>query len=106
MEVQEFVLSVKRAVEEHAEQARLIPPHRLLLQLLASISNGPAMAVPGDKFYFNGVEFDDRPWFCHHHERTTAILLPDTPQEWVLTLASYHFGWQETLSHWPRETDG
>ena len=38
LEVQEFVL--KRAIEEHVKQGRLIPPHTLLLQMLASISKG------------------------------------------------------------------
>ena len=85
------MLSVKRAVEDHAGRGRSIPPHTLLLQLLNSISDGPASAVPGNKFYFCGVEFDDCAWFCHHFQRTTAFLPPDVPQEDVLTLAAYHY---------------
>ena len=66
LEVQEFELSVKRAVEDHAWRGRSILPHTLLLQLLNSISDGPATAVSSNKFYFCGVELDDYAWFHHH----------------------------------------
>ena len=63
----------------------------LLLQLLNSISDGPATAIHGNKFYFCGVEFDDCARFRHHLQQTTDVLLPDVSQESVLTLAAYHF---------------
>ena len=80
LEVQEFVLSVKRAVKDHAGRGRSIPPHTLLLQFLNSISDGPVTAVPpGNKFYFCGGEFDDCAWFRHHLRRTTDVLPPGVP---------------------------
>ena len=91
LEVQEFVLLVKRAMEDLAGRGRSILPHALLLQLLNSISDGPATAVPGNKFYFCGVEFDDCAWFRHHLQRTRDVLPPDISQEDVLTLVAYHF---------------
>ena len=91
LECQEFVLSVKRAIENHAARCRLIPPHTLLLELLKSISDGPATAVLDNKFYFCGVQFDDCAWFRYHLRRTTDVLPPGVPQADVLTLAAYHY---------------
>ena len=51
----------------------------LLLQLLNSISDGPATAIHGNNK------------FRHHLQQTTDVLLPDVSQESVLTLAAYHF---------------
>ena len=47
LEVQEFVLLVKRAMKYLAGRGRSILPHTLLLQLLNSISDGPPRLSPG-----------------------------------------------------------
>ena len=62
-------------------------PHALLLELLASISDGPPIHIEG----VSGVEFQDSSWFEYHREGTAAVPPPGTAEESVLTLAVYHY---------------
>ena len=68
-------------------QTRLMEPHALLLELLASISDGPPIHIEG----VSGVEFQESAWFEYHREGTAAVPPLGTPEESVLTLAVYHY---------------
>ena len=65
-------------------QTRLIEPHALL-ELLASISDGPPICVEG----VSGVEFQDSAWLSITRKGTAAVLPPGTPH-YLMSIGKRH----------------
>ena len=70
-------------------------PHALLLELLASISDGPPIRIEG----VSGVEFQDSAWFEYHQEGNGCC-----SSTWNSTLPHVHR--KETQPSGEREEDG